>query len=57
MTTLFVLLCFMIVGMNLFSIPNEDDNISKALWIVNSLILIYIAFTKMIPAFSLTYLS
>lgn len=51
MTTLFVLLCFMIIGMNLFSIPNEDDNISKALWITNSLILIYVAFTKMIPAF------
>lgn len=51
MTTLFVLLCFMVVGMNLFSIPNENDNISKALQIVNSLILIYVAFTKMIPAF------
>ena len=51
MTILFVLLCFVIVGMNLFSIPNENDNISKALWIINSLILIYIAFTKMIPAF------
>jgi len=51
MTTLFVLLCFAVIGMNLFSIPNEVDNISKALWIINSLILMYIAFTKMIPAF------
>ncbi len=51
MTTLFILLCFMIVSMNLFSIPNENDNISKALWIINSLILLYIAFTKMIPVF------
>lgn len=51
MTTLFILLCFTVVGMNLFSIPNEDDNISKALWIINSLILIYIAFTKVISAF------
>lgn len=51
MHTLFILLCLAIAGMDLFSVPESEDNVSKSLWIINALILMYIAFKTMAPAF------